>query len=149
MVQSRGVTGAARPEADDARGVVLVVDDDPAQRGSLAALLDDLEVVTASSVAEALVAIRRASFDVVVTDYQLADGSGMAILSALSNASPHTTGILVTGHTELPEVIAARTSRRVFRLVLKPYDPSMLLGWVKSAVTLARMRRSGVKRSDS
>jgi DNA-binding NtrC family response regulator len=126
-----------------------VVDDDPAQRGSLAALLDDLVVTTASSVTEALIAIRRASFDVVVADYQLADGCGMAILSALSAASPHTTGILVTGHSELPEVVAARSSRRVFRLVLKPYDPRMLLGWVKSGVTLARMRRSGVKPSSS
>jgi DNA-binding NtrC family response regulator len=149
MVRSQGAAGAARQEAVDARGVVLVVDDDPAQRASLAGLLDDLEVVTASSVGEALVALRRASFDVVVTDYQLSDGSGMAILSALADASRHTTGILVTGHTELPEVVAARTSRRVFRLVLKPYDPRMIVGFVKSGVALARMRRSGVKRSEA
>ena len=127
---------------------VLVVDDDPSQRATLDALLSAsglCEVVCAASVGEAERLLRRADFDVVVADYDMPDGTGLRLLEQVGNASPHTTGVLITGHaSDTPDLTLARTHRRVFRIVLKPYDPQMFIGWVKSAIALSRMRRSGV-----
>jgi DNA-binding NtrC family response regulator len=136
-----------RQPATQEHGRMLVVDDDASQRISLEALLSgELTVVSAANVASARRALAETPFDVVLTDYSLPDGTGMQVLKAMTEASPHTTGMLVTAHYEFPEVLAARGNPRVFRVILKPYDPVMLLGWVKSAATLSRMRGSGARR---
>lgn len=125
------------------RGRVLVVDDDAVQRATLEGLLsEEFEVSSASSAkqAERLLALNR--YDVVLSDHDMPDGSGVELLHQLDTGYPGVIGMLVTGHDEYPEVIAAKRDRRVFRVLLKPYDPQMLVATVRSAVTLARMRGS-------
>jgi len=123
------------------RGRVLLVDDDAEHRATLEALLsDEFDVASACSAkqAERLLALGR--YDVVLSDHDMPDGSGVELMHHVDATHPGVIGMLVTGHDEYPEVIAAKRDRRVFRVLLKPYDPQMLVGTVRSAVTLARMR---------
>jgi CheY-like chemotaxis protein len=65
---------------------VLIVEDDAVQREAISKLLEHqaLEIVAAASVAEALDALSRATFDCVVTDLSLPDASGFELLEQLA-----------------------------------------------------------------
>ncbi|CAN5717103.1 response regulator [soil metagenome] len=65
---------------------ILVVEDDEVQRDAISLLLraDDVEIVTASSVKEAIDKIRSITFDCVVTDVNLGEESGFDFLDQLA-----------------------------------------------------------------
>jgi two-component system response regulator HydG len=84
--------------------------------------------------------------DVLVTDYHLPDGTGLEILRKLSSKSPFIMGIVLTTHTDLIQVVEARRDRKVFKIIIRPFDPGRVIGWVHSAVALSQMRRSGTVR---
>ncbi|WP_253958375.1 response regulator [Rhizobium sp. WYJ-E13] len=65
---------------------VLIVEDDPVQRDAVARLLgtQDVETVTASTVAECLELLKRETFDCMVLDLTLPDASGYSLLETLS-----------------------------------------------------------------
>ncbi|WP_250515681.1 response regulator [Caballeronia sp. INDeC2] len=75
-------------EARSAQGMrrVLVVEDDPALRQSIHALLasETVGIVEAGSIAEAIEEMQRAPFDCVVMDLALPDGSGYELLERVS-----------------------------------------------------------------
>jgi CheY-like chemotaxis protein/CHASE3 domain sensor protein len=66
---------------------LLVVEDDTIQRDAITQLLHDqgVEIVTASSVAEALEALAKSTFDCIVTDLSLPDASGFDLLEQLAD----------------------------------------------------------------
>ncbi|SPB18453.1 multi-sensor hybrid histidine kinase [Caballeronia novacaledonica] len=75
-------------EARSAQGMrrVLVVEDDPALRQSIHALLasETVGIVEAGSIAEAIEEMQSATFDCVVMDLALPDGSGYELLERVS-----------------------------------------------------------------
>ena len=91
----------ARPQS------VLVVDDDPAVRRLVVRGLrgDGHRVVSASSVAEAKACLGVESFDVVLCDQVLHDGSGTEVLAGLARLASTPDGVLVTGY-EAPDPCA-------------------------------------------
>ncbi|HZP40719.1 MAG TPA: ATP-binding protein [Candidatus Binatia bacterium] len=112
-------------------GRVLVVDDHPTVREATSELLatQGYEVETAGSVAEALAALRRGRFSVVVTDVGLPDRPGWEVARAVKESSPGTAVLLVTGwgsHFSMEEA-RARGADMVFE---KPVDPDVLLSAV-------------------
>ncbi|MDR5857152.1 response regulator [Caballeronia sp. LZ062] len=78
-------------EARSSQGArrVLVVEDDPALRQSIHALLasETVGIVEAGSISEALEEMKRAPFDCVVMDLALPDGSGYELLEKVSTSS--------------------------------------------------------------
>jgi CheY-like chemotaxis protein/signal transduction histidine kinase/CHASE3 domain sensor protein len=70
---------------------VLVVEDDAVQREAIAKLLqyEAVEIVPAASVAEALDALRKLTFDCVVTDLSLPDASGFELLERLAESDQY------------------------------------------------------------
>jgi signal transduction histidine kinase/CheY-like chemotaxis protein len=88
------LAGAIRKlEARSAQGMrrVLVVEDDPVLRESIHALLasETVEIVEAGTVAGALDEMARATFDCVVMDLALPDGSGYELLERVSTSGEH------------------------------------------------------------
>jgi two-component system response regulator PilR (NtrC family) len=125
------------------RGRLLVVDDEPGARDSLEAILStECEVDAVSTVEDARKALAMATYDVVVTDYEMPGASGLALLRFVHFEHRNTVGILVTGHGEYSDVRAASGEEHVFAVLLKPYDPEVLLYRVRTAVAVSRMRRA-------
>jgi DNA-binding NtrC family response regulator len=124
------------------RGRILVVDDDPAARLSLQALLEtEFDVETAADVKEAESRLARRSFDVVITDFEMPGEPGTALLERLQNR-PGVVGMLLTGHADFDDVRRARNDPHIFQVLLKPYQPDVLLHRVRSALTIAHVRQS-------
>jgi two-component system response regulator HupR/HoxA len=132
----------ATPSNEPERPRVLVVDDEPAARRSLEVLLDEeFDVVAVGSVPEAELLLGRRSFEVLVTDYDMPGGTGLSLLRRTATSFPWIVSVLVTGHQNVPEIDAARAEKRDLRVVVKPYDPQSLLGWVRNAASMSRLRQ--------
>jgi DNA-binding NarL/FixJ family response regulator len=90
---------------------VLLVDDHELIRNGLAAVLDlepDLDVVgTAGTVAEALAAYHDLRPDVVITDLQLPDGTGLDIVRAVRHTDQATGLVVLTMHSGDDQIFAA------------------------------------------
>lgn len=81
------------------KGIVLVVDDDEDNAAILQMSLEGngFQVKIASSVAEARAELTSSSFDALVTDLSLGDGTALELLSSLGASRPRV-AILVTGY---------------------------------------------------
>jgi signal transduction histidine kinase/ActR/RegA family two-component response regulator len=119
-------------------GRILVVDDHPTIREATSELLvtQGYEVESAGTVGEALEAINRERFAVVVTDVGLPDRPGWEVARAAKEQRPETLVILVSGwgsHFSVEEA-RARGADFVFD---KPVDPDVLLSAIESRPTHA------------
>ncbi len=126
----------------------LVVDDDEdillAARLLLASLF--LEVITTTSPDEALAAMKREHFDAVLLDANFArgatDGSeGFRWLGLMQAADPTAAIVMITAHGSVAVAVAAM-KQGATDFVSKPWKNDRLLGTVRNAASLGRMRRS-------
>ena len=101
---------------------VLAVDDDPAVLAILAAQLGiEFDVVTASSAGQARAVLALRSVDIVLSDLQLPDESGLQLLDWVRRTIPRTARVLLTGTARIEDAVDAINHTQVHRLVLKPW----------------------------
>ncbi len=119
---------------------VLCVDDEPNLLAGLANVLRRrYDVATAPGGPEALRLIAASPpFDVIVSDYRMPAMDGAEFLRRAREISPGTVPVLLTGHATLEGAIAAVNEGRVFRILLKPCPPEILLGAIAEAVAQGR-----------
>jgi signal transduction histidine kinase len=119
LAGDRGTTGT--PPAR-----LLLVEDHETSRQTMAVLLrrDGYHVVTAGTVADALVAARVNQFDLVVSDLGLPDGSGNELMGKLHD-SYGLRGIALTGYGAKEDLARAREAGFVAHLV-KPVSVAEL-----------------------
>jgi DNA-binding NtrC family response regulator len=120
---------------------VLVVDDEPLIRWSLAEALGDcggrvVESGDAQATRDALHATA-GGFDVILLDFRLPDSQDLALLAYIREFAPHTPVILMTAHGA-PEVVAAALELGALRVVAKPFE----LHDMTNLVAAAARRRS-------
>jgi DNA-binding NtrC family response regulator len=109
-------------------GTILVVEDERTQREMLSAFLagHGLSVRTADSVASGTQALREAAPDLLLTDYDLPDGTGLDLLVA-ARALPHPPGgVVLTAYGTVPMAVKAM-QEGAFDVQLKPVEPEALL----------------------
>ncbi len=122
---------------------VLVVDDEASMLATIEAVLeDDFHVTKASSLDTAMTALDCTDFDVVLSDYAMPGGSGLALLREVHARCPGCVGILVSGYADHPDVQAARANWREFNLLIKPYAPQDLIVMIRNAARIARLRKA-------
>jgi DNA-binding NtrC family response regulator len=104
---------------------VLVVDDEPLMRWSVAETLTDCgyEVVETGDGSGARKAVGDASheFDVVLLDFRLPDSKDLSLLASIRRISPHAQVILMTAFGT-PEVVRGALDLGAFRVVSKPFE---------------------------
>jgi DNA-binding NtrC family response regulator len=125
--------------------VVLVVDDEPLQRGILKTILDGegYETITAGSGSEALAAFRKVPPDVVVTDLKMAGMDGIELMSALPQ-SPAPPVIIVTAHGTIDSAVEA-VKLGAFDYLTKPLDKQKILMSVRKACERAEILKENTR----
>jgi DNA-binding NtrC family response regulator len=118
-----------------ARSKILVVDDDIAMREMMALALrkEGFEVHPAASADEARQAVGSATFDLIVTDIYLGDGTGLELLEHCHEACPEAKVILVTAHGTVETAASARRLG-VFDYLAKPFEIATLIERVLAAL---------------
>jgi PAS domain S-box-containing protein len=109
-------------------GKILVVDDDPSLRKTLADILrvKGYESVAAGSGAEAIAIAGQEKIALALIDLMLPDMPGLDVMDRIKDVSPLTEAIILTGHASLDTAIEA-TRRGAFSYLLKPYQMDDLL----------------------
>ncbi len=106
--------------SDKAR--ILVVDDERSMQEFLEIFLrsEGYEVATAGDVASARAHVEGNDFDVVITDVQMPDGSGIDLLHSVHDTSPDTVVIVITAFASTETAIAAM-KQGAYDYITKPF----------------------------
>jgi two-component system response regulator PilR (NtrC family) len=110
---------------------ILVADDEPGVRESLAEILRDAGYVvhTAADGSAALKALEEHDFGVVITDLRMPGADGLAVLERARDVSPQTLVLVMTAHGTVDTAVAALRAGAT-DYVLKPVMFDDLLGKV-------------------
>lgn len=114
---------------------VLVVDDEEIVRVALRVTLErqGYTVLTHANPLDALEAIRKATFSVIITDQQMPQMTGLDFLSKAKEVQPDATRILITAVLSLDTVIDAINRGEIYRFIVKPWLREELLVTVRNA----------------
>ena len=135
--------GVARPES--ARGVVLVVDDEPLLLKALERILrpEGHEVRLAPSLEAARPQLADPALDVVLVDLFLGNASGLEVLDRVVREGLEVEVIVMTGHASIESAVGCMR-RGAFDYLAKPFDD---VHRVRATVRKAIERRQLVRRN--
>lgn len=126
----------AAPETLHTKTKILVADDDAFVLDSVSRLLKKSGYTfdAYDNATEALAKLQAsADIDVVLTDFQMPDVSGIEFLEKIRAFNPEIPVIIMTAYAELNIAINA-IKRGVFDFLLKPFQPDQLYHTIKKAV---------------
>jgi len=114
--------------------VALVVDDEPLVRRFVSAVLrhEGWSVVEAGSAVAALAIADNGPFDLLVTDYEMPDVTGVALAQQLRKRDEDLPVLMVSGHPDAAREIQGLEGRTAF--ALKPFAAQELVTRVCSIV---------------
>src|SRR5262249_49600360 len=126
---------SSAPPQTPRRAKVLYVDD---QQGNLvvfkATFKKFVDVVTASSGADAIAILERDEFPVVISDQKMGEGmNGSSLLAEVRKRWPDTVRMLLTAYTDFDAVVAAINEGQIARFITKPWERQDLLGAILGA----------------
>jgi len=120
---------------------LLLVDDEPRLLSSLYELLrvqDSFQLVTATNGTEALAALNRQRFDLLLLDLRLPDMSGHDIMDFVNSREIDCDVIVMSGEAGIEAAIGA-LKRGAYDYLRKPYNPPELLKTVENALQKRRL----------
>jgi len=91
------------------------------------------EVTIAFSAAEARLAIRKESFDLILTDLRLPDSDGIGLMSEFKTAYPEIPVILMTGYSDVNTAVKA-IKNGAADYISKPFNPDEVLLVITNAL---------------
>ncbi len=124
------------------RGTVLVVDDEPYVRESLATVLRRAQytVQSAGSVQEATQQGTLEGLDAIITDLRMPGQDGLKLLQRLSETDPGLPVIVLTGHGTVPSAVECMKAG-AYDYLLKPARAEVLELVLERALRESTMRR--------
>lgn len=96
-------------------------------------LKKEYEVTIAFSAAEARIAIKQSSFDLILTDLRLPDSDGIILMSEFKVAHPHIPIILMTGYSDVNTAVKA-IKNGAADYISKPFNPDEVLLVITNAL---------------
>src|ERR1043165_9233353 len=126
---------------DHPPNTILVVDDDRSITGALSVILRKAgyEVLTTNSVTEAKSVLNTRSFNLVLTDLRLNDGTGIDLITHIKQQTPDTEVILMTAFGST-EITIEAIKRGAYYYLEQPHPPDQLLTLVERALQFAALR---------
>lgn len=123
---------------------VLVVDDEPDNLDLLhRTFRREFEVFKAASGAEALnILDAQGEMAVIISDQRMPKMNGTEFFSRTVESFPDTIRIVLTGYTDVEDLVSAINAGKVFKYITKPWKPQVL----KATVTQAAQTYQMVKR---
>ena len=123
-------------EAGDAvRYGILLVDDEEAILESLElTLAPEYRVFTASRGEEGLAILEQEEIALIIVDQVMPGMSGVDILEQVSERSPRTIRMLLTGYADMNSLVRAINDGRIYRYLPKPWEPDELRMDVRRAL---------------
>jgi two-component system response regulator HupR/HoxA len=126
----------------DEKQAILVVDDELANLQKLKrTFLSSYPVFEATSGEEALDILTRERVAVIITDQRMPGMSGVELLRRALAVSPDCVRIILTGYTEVEDLMDAINQGHVHRYITKPWEPMSLRETVRKELESWQLRR--------
>jgi CheY-like chemotaxis protein len=115
---------------------VLFVDDEPNILNSLRRGLADEEFFChfANSGKEALEIINSNTIAVIVTDMRMPEMTGLELLNLVSALSPMTVKVVLSGYTQLQQILVTINQVDIFKFVTKPWELSDFIQVIRKSL---------------
>lgn len=123
----------------DRESTVLIVDDEVAVTRTLTRQLaaPGRRILTTQIPIEALSLVERETIDVVISDKDMPEMTGLELLGQIRTRSPLTVRVLLTGHPTLDSALSAINAEGVFRYLTKPWEEAELMATIADALARA------------
>lgn len=120
---------------------ILCVDDEPnVLEGLSRNLRRKFDVATCTSGEQALAKLDGGEvFEVIVSDMRMPAMNGATLLSRFRERAPDTVRLLLTGYSEVDAAMAAVNEGQIFRFLMKPCPPEVLIPSIDAAATQHRL----------
>ena len=124
----------------DTRPEILVVDDEQAMLNVLERILsDDYNVHTAISGTLGLELLEKnPGIEMILSDQRMPIMSGTEFLSRSMSINPNCVRIILTGYTDIRDLVDSIKSGRVFQYLTKPFEPDELRVMIKRGIDFFR-----------
>lgn len=147
---SRQLMSLERPK----KAKMLVVDDEPDNLDLLyRTFRRDFQVLKAASGVRALELLaQEGEVAVIISDQRMPEMKGTEFLSRTVPEFPDTVRIILTGFTDVEDLVEAINSGQVYKYITKPWDPDELKGVVQRAAEtyeLLKQRTEELNRSQA
>jgi two-component system response regulator HupR/HoxA len=114
---------------------LLLVDDEQANLQKLQrTFMEQYAVHLAQSGEEALQILQKAPIDAIITDQKMPNMTGIEFLELSQKTYPNLVRIVLTGFTEVDDLIAAINTGKVHKYITKPWEPEDLRLVVQDAL---------------
>ncbi len=124
------------------RHSLLLVDDETANLQKLQrTFVNAYTVHLAHSGAEALELLRHQPVDAIITDQKMPNMTGIEFLEASQKEYPNLVRIVLTGFTDVDDLIAAINMGKVHKYITKPWEPDDLRMAVQEALEKMELQR--------
>jgi two-component system probable response regulator PhcQ len=102
--------------------------------------IEDLRIETFTDPFEALTRCAEIGFDIVISDYQMPQMTGVEFLHAIKDAAPTTVRMILSASTEFGTVASAISEAQVFRYIPKPWQ----VGDLQENIRMALLHRDSL-----
>lgn len=121
---------------------ILIVDDDANIREGVGDILDvaGYETAQASSGAEAVAQVKKDTFDVILMDYNLTDGTGIDAIKQIRALNADSQILMITGNASLDAAVRA-IQESVDDFLQKPVNPDQLQRAIAKSLEKMKLRR--------
>jgi response regulator RpfG family c-di-GMP phosphodiesterase len=126
---------------------LLLVDDEVNVLKSLMRLLHahHYRLLMAASGVEALALMAREPVDLVISDMRMPHMDGAELLSKIRQQWPDTMRLLLTGHADMTQTVAAINQGEIYRYIAKPWHDDELLLIVAQALEQQKLKRENAR----
>lgn len=124
---------------------ILIVDDEESVLRSLQRLFrnQSYDVSVFTSPIEAIEAVQKTAFDLMISDMQMPEMDGAAFLSKAKELRPSSVRMLLTGHSCMEATVRAINEGEIFAYVTKPWDNEEFQSLVEEA--LSKRKKEKIK----
>lgn len=126
---------------------LLLVDDEVNVLKSLMRLLHahNYRLLMAASGTEALALMAREPVDLVISDMRMPHMDGAELLAKIRQQWPDTMRLLLTGHADMTQTVAAINQGEIYRYIAKPWHDDELLLIVAQALEQQKLKRENAR----
>jgi two-component system response regulator HupR/HoxA len=128
--------------ADEPLSSVLIVDDELRSVEAIERILeDDFRVFTATSAAQAREILENEWIQVIFCDQRMPEMTGVELLSEVRARWPEIVRIIITGFTDVEDIVRAINEAGIYQFISKPWHPDELLLAAKNGASLSLLQR--------
>jgi response regulator RpfG family c-di-GMP phosphodiesterase len=123
--------------------LILLVDDEPDSLEPISILLEqEYRVVTAESGRAAMDLLEGAAAEVIIADQRMPGMTGVELLAHVRERYPAIVRLILTAYTDFDAMLKAINEGRVYRYIIKPWDPEDMMLIIRQAFDWKDLREA-------